>query len=273
MTKHTLNIKDEEYRIELELFEGPLDLLLYLIKRDEIDIYDIPIAHVATQFVGFVEKAKELNLNIAGEYLLLASMLIKIKVATMLPKSSKLDMREIEDPRDELVSLLLEFTRYRKMGEALAKRYSNEKKHYPRGYIDLTTKQNVLPLVEVNLSSLMQIAWDLLKEKDKFIYAPTKTERISIEDQAIFVLKKISNKGRMRFVELFEDQVSLAILVVTFAACLELVKKGRLSLRQREAFAPLWLYRKEFTETPNDTDEDNTDTDISLENFDTTTLN
>ncbi len=242
---HTVKIVDDEYRIELELFEGPLDLLLFLIKKDEIDIYDIPISHIAEQFVGYIEKAKELNLNIAGEYLLLASMLIKIKVATMLPKSSKLDLRDIEDPRDELVNLLLEYTRYRKMGEALAKRYSNARKFYPRGHIELTTKPNELPLVEVDLSSLMRIAWDMLKEKDKVEYRPDESTKVTIEDRVVYVLERLTKKARLRFDEVFEQKVTPILFVVTFAACLELSKKGYLSLRQRETFAPLWLYKRD----------------------------
>ncbi len=242
---NNFNIDSNLYKIQLELFEGPLDLLLYLIKRDEIDIYDIPIAHVANQFVSYIETAQKLNINIAGEYLFMASLLLRIKVATMLPRKTDLSLDEIEDPREELVNMILEYNRYRKMGEALARRYDNQTKFYPRGHISLSRKQEQLPLPQMSLVGLMQVAWELLKEEDKINYSPDDEEvKVTVEDQTELIIKKITAKKRMRFVELFDQKVTKMTFAITFFSMLELLRKSKISASQEKAFSPIWIFAK-----------------------------
>jgi segregation and condensation protein A len=237
--------EDNEYRIELELFEGPVDLLLYLIKKNEIDIYDIPIAKIAAQFVDYIENVKKLNLNIAGEYLLMASMLLRIKVATLLPKTSLLSSEKIEDPREELVNLLLEYSRYRKMGEALARRYSKQSKFYPRGFIELSHHEEELPVFRIDLVSLMQAAWSVLKDKERNVFIPDPDEKITVSDRSKHILDKLKLKRRVSFSELFSSGDSKLLIVVTLIALLELARKGQLLIAQSDSFTPLWVFRRQ----------------------------
>jgi segregation and condensation protein A len=236
------NLDNDQYRIEIDLFEGPLDLLLYLIKRDEIDIYDIPIAHITEQFNLFILSMDKLNLSIAGEYLYMASMLLRIKTATLLPKTTGLNLDQIDDPREELVNMLLEYSRFRKMGEALQRRYQRETKYYPRGYIDLSTKhQGQLPLVTVDFVGLMKVAWELLKDKDRVIFEPDEEMRVTIEERMDYIRSCLHRQKRMHFMRLFDGGTSPVVFVVTFSAMLELCRKGLLKISQREAFSPIWL--------------------------------
>lgn len=246
-TEKKYEIDEDLYRIQLELFEGPLDLLLYLIKRDELDIYDIPISHVAEQFVSYIETAHQLNLNVAGEYLLMASILLRIKIATMLPRKRDFSLDEIEDPREELVNMILEYSRYRKMGEALARRYSSQTKYYPRGHISLSREESELPLEQMSLVGLMQVAWELLKKEDKIGYSPADEEvRVTVEEQTELIIRIAARKKRLRFVELFEGKVTRMVFAVTFFSMLELIRTGQIAVSQEKPFSPIWIFAKKL---------------------------
>ncbi len=235
---------DDRCRVHLEVFEGPLDLLLYLIKRDEIDIYDIPISHVVNEYIAFLDNMKDLDLSLAGEYLLMASLLMSIKARMLLPKP-EIDTGEIEDPRQELVDMLVEYRMFKKISEELKERREQHERLFPKGsFPDSQIARKYArqeELIPMDMYALIRTAWDLLKQENRIIPG-VEGEDISINERMEYVTDFLAENSRARFVDLFPDKATPLLFVVTFVALLELIREKRIRVHQRAAFGEIWIY-------------------------------
>jgi segregation and condensation protein A len=223
------------YRVQLKNFEGPLDLLLFFIKRDELDIYDIPISHITAEFLEYIHLMEELDLDIASEFILMASMLMSIKAKMMLPRDEEEneDLDE-DDPRYELVQKLLEYKRYKEMAEKMVVIDEETRKKYYRGYFDedeVDKQASGEALKDVTLFDLMaafqKVLTDIKRQKSYH-----RVERVShnIEEQTEFVLRSLQEKGRLSFIQICETFTSKMAVVVTFLAVLEMLKEQQINL-------------------------------------------
>jgi segregation and condensation protein A len=223
------------YRVQLNNFEGPLDLLLFFIKRDELDIYDIPISYITEQFLEYIHLMEELDLDIASEFVFMASMLMSIKAKMMLPRedSAEEEMDE-NDPRYELVQRLLEYKRYKEMAEKMADIDEETRKKYMRGFYDgdVVEKQATgEALKDVTIFDLIAAFRKVLSdiERKNVIHKVEKVET-TIEQQCEFVLYTLQHRGRQNFYQLCQNITSKVIVVVTFLAVLEMIKEQQINL-------------------------------------------
>lgn len=212
------------YTVRLEMFEGPLDLLLHLIQKNELEIFNIPIALITEQYLEYLKFMKTLNLDIAGEYLLMASTLLHIKSKMLLPQPSGEEGEEGEDPREELIRRLLEYQKYKMAGTELVKRPMLDRDVFIR----LAPEQKEEPeeeRIEVKLFDLIEAFRKVLERAGEESFHEVILDRLSVEDkvQEILLLLKKENRS-LPFHLLFPEQASRRVIVVTFLAILELVK-------------------------------------------------
>jgi len=223
------------YTINLPKFEGPLDLLLFFIKRDELDIYDIPISKITSEFIEYVKLIENLDLEIAGDFILMASTLMQIKARMLLPKEVDEKGSEI-DPRAELVAALLEYKRYKEMSEEFSFFEARQRKINFRGNFELDPKENVenmeLLLKNISIYDLMKAFKKAMDEKPKEVVHEIFRESFTIEEQAVFIMERLSAKSSLRFVELVATLRDKIQLIVTFVAILDLVRSGKIGLRE-----------------------------------------
>ena len=233
-----LYIPPDALEIFLEAFEGPLDLLLYLIRKQNFNIIDIPMAQVTLQYLAYIDQIRLSNLELAAEYLLMAAMLIEIKSRMLLP-SRKTDAEEAEDPRAELVRRLLEYEQMK-----LAAREINELPQLGRDfvrtqiYIDQTV---VTRWPDVNVVDL-QSAWaDVLRRAKLTQHHIISREELSVREHMTGILRRLQSAKFVEFADLFELSRGVPVLVVNFIALLELAKETLIEITQAEPFAPIYV--------------------------------
>ena len=223
------------YRVALHNFEGPLDLLLFFIRREEVEIKDIPISKITDQFIEYLGLMEELDLEIASEFILMAGTLISIKAKMLLPREeSESDEIDESDPRYELIQSLLEYKRYKEMGEELRHFESDAKKSFPRGYFkpdEVAKPHNGEVLKDVTLIHLIAAIQDILMRKpgEEPIHNVEKFE-ITTEEAGKNLLYKLQKNGKSSFRDLCKSAQNRLEIVVTFLAVLELVKESQLEL-------------------------------------------
>lgn len=245
MTGDNVKVTEDLRGYGTQPFEGPLDLLLYLIRQEDIDIYDIPIAEITAQYIAYLEAMQELNLEIAGEFILMASMLIRIKAQMLLPKDQK-DEVEHEDPRNELVVALLEYKKFKQAAEQLAERGQLWVKRYPRGDEEAIAKPAVdYVLRRVDITALMIAFGEVVRRAKSESFHEVSAEEIRVEDRIRYIASRLTPEG-VEFSELFADDYRRPVIVATFIAILELARLGQISLRQASLFARLWVYPVNF---------------------------
>lgn len=232
------------YEIRIENFEGPLDLLLHLIKKNEMDIYDIPMAEITAQYLATIDTMKSLNLDVAGEFLLMAATLIHIKSRLLLPSSSEDEPEEEEeDPRAELVRRLLEYQKYKDAAGTLDALPLLGREVFAR-----TFPAPELADVEedefqaVGLYELMEAFRNLLRETPEESYHDVDIERLSVTDRVNAILGSLADTESMNFSDLFPERPERHEVVVTFLAMLELVKLRLVRLMQNSRFGTIRLY-------------------------------
>ncbi len=233
------------YRVKLENFEGPLDLLLFFIKRDELNIYDIPIARIAKEFLSYVQLIQQLDLDIAGDFLLMAATLMQIKVRMLLPKSE--DEEEELDPREELIRRLLEYKRFKEVSESFKKMEEKQTKVFYREYFKHdeieAKKEDVNLLKEVTMFDLLKAFKKVLQNmKDETVFTIKKIP-VSIEEQMDFITGFFGNKKQYRFLELVSDVREKIIIIVTFVAMLEMIKDSKIRVYTKGEFNDMIIYR------------------------------
>ncbi|WP_167375976.1 segregation and condensation protein A [Pseudomonas coleopterorum] len=221
----------------LEAFEGPLDLLLYLIRKQNIDILDIPVAEITRQYMGYVELMKSVRLELAAEYLVMAAMLAEIKSRMLLPRSAVVEDEE-HDPRAELIRRLQEYERFKAAAEGIdsLKRVGRDL-YVPKLDAPQAKVRKLLP--EVSLEELLMSMADVLRRSDMFESHQVSREALSTRERMSQVLERLRGGGFVPFVELFGAEEGKLGVVVTFMAILELVKEQLIELVQNEAFAAI----------------------------------
>jgi segregation and condensation protein A len=246
-----LYIPPDALEVILEAFEGPLDLLLYLIRKQNIDILDIPVAEITRQYMGYVELMKSVRLELAAEYLVMAAMLAEIKSRMLLPRSTAIEEEE-GDPRAELIRRLQEYERFKAAAEGLDE--------LPRVGRDVVVPRLEAPqakvrklLPQVSLEELLVSMAEVMRRNDLFESHQITRETLSTRERMSDVLERLKGGGFVPFVELFGAEEGKLGVVVTFMAILELVKESLIELVQNEPFAPIHVRLR--AESVEETDE------------------
>ncbi len=244
-----LYIPPDALEVFLETFQGPLDLLLYLIRKQNFNILDIPMADVTRQYLDYVDQIREHNLELAAEYLLMAAMLIEIKSRMLLPPKKVEGQDEAQDPRAELVRRLLEYERI-KLGAARLDRLPVLGRDFLRA--DVTIEQANEPRwPEVGIAELRDAWADVLKRARLTEHHRITREQLSVREHMSLLLRKLQGRRFVEFQDLFETGHGTQVVVVTFIAMLELARERLLEITQAEAFAPVYVrlaYQSTVTE-------------------------
>jgi len=226
-------------QVFLEAFEGPLDLLLYLIRRQNIDILDIPIAEISRQYVQYIEVMKEMQLELAGEYLLMAAMLAEIKSRMLLPRP-QIDEEEEEDPRAELVRRLQEYERFKKAAEDIAELPRLERDVFVAS-ADAPERKVTVKLPDLTLKELLLAFHDVLKRAEMFSNLHLQREPLSVRQRMSEILSRLKANSFSNFADLFDAEEGRMGVAVTFIAILELLKSSTIEVVQAGEFAPLHI--------------------------------
>jgi segregation and condensation protein A len=234
-----LYIPPDALEVFLEAFEGPLDLLLYLIRKQNFNILDIPMAGVTRQYLSYVDEIRQRNLELAAEYLLMAAMLIEIKSRMLLPPKRAAEGEEAEDPRAELVRRLLEYEQMK-----LASMQLNAMPQYGRDF--LHTQVHIEQSLQTRFPDVsmdeLQSAWrDILKRANLVQHHKISREELSVREHMSIVLRHLQGRKFVEFENLFDPSLGTPVLVVTFIALLELAKETLIEITQAEAFAPIYV--------------------------------
>lgn len=231
-----LYIPPDALEVFLEAFEGPLDLLLYLIKKQNLDILDIPIAEITSQYMAYVELMKDVQLELAGEYLVMAAMLAEIKSRMMLPKMVVDD--EEEDPRAELIRRLQEYERYKNAAQALDELPRSGRDFYLLDPVFCERNTEVSP-PHVELSQLLHALKHVMDRSELFNHHHIQREALSVRDRMTIIVDKVSKNKFTNFVEFFTAEEGRRGIVVTFLAILELIKESVIEVVQTEQYGPI----------------------------------
>lgn len=248
----------EEISLKLDVFEGPLDLLLHLIQQLEIDIYDIPIAAVTEQYMNFIHAMKTLELEVAGEYLVMAATLMSIKSQMLLPKPElDFDYEDEEgvDPREALVQQLLEYRKYKYAASVLSEKEQERSLFFTKAPMDLSDyEEEILPLPknQLNTIDLFLALHDVLqrKKRNQPIETTVATESITIDQKVVEIGNRLNvlPEGKGLFLESLFVQYTKDEMITTFMALLELMKKGLAVATQEETYAPIVIFKGEIIE-------------------------
>lgn len=244
------------YSVKVPVFEGPLDLLLHLIKQDKIDIYDIPIAQITRQYLEYMEIMKELNLEIASEFLVMAATLIYIKSRMLLPPDETIEAGELEDPRAGLVQRLLEYQAFKEASVTLKERESVWTNIFAREpmVVDESTLEPEPYLFDVNLFDLLGVLKKILQKAPPEAIRITR-ETLTVKDKIAVILEKMENEDAIRFDDLFtstgdsindpsaEVVLTRVEIIVTFLALLEVLRLGLARAYQDSEFGTVWIMR------------------------------
>jgi segregation and condensation protein A len=231
---------ETDYKVKLEIFEGPLDLLLYLIKRDEIDIYDISLERITRQYREYLQAFKELNIDIAGEFVVMAATLIYLKSRSLLPADQQPPEEDAEedDPRWDLIRQLIEYKKFKEAAAELNVRALEQERIFTRdGSSQLALAETPLRLGEVGIFQLINAFQNVIKRVDaredlREIFG----EHFTVSDKIDMILRRVSEGARLRFSELFGDIASRVEIVVTFLALLELIRLKQVRAMQANPF-------------------------------------
>lgn len=235
------------YKVRLQLFEGPLDLLLYLVKKDHLNIYDIPIAQVTEQYLRYLELMQLLDLNVAGEFLVMAATLLQIKSKTLLPVEQTQAQEETqqEDPRQELVKRLLEYEKFKEIAESLRHRETTQAEVFKRpkaeDNADLPVKSEVY--FEASIFDLISAFSKALEEVPKDLFYEVIKDEFTIEEKVHHILHLFLVEASVKLSELFGKAKNKIEIIVTFLAILELIRLKEIIACQKDLFAEIEVAR------------------------------
>jgi segregation and condensation protein A len=238
-----MSIRTADFRVELEIFRGPLDLLLYLVRKHELDILDLPVATITDQYLQYLTVLEQLDVNAVGDFLSMASMLIEIKSQMVLPRADEVE-QEIEDPRQELVRRLLEYKEYRDAASMLEERSRAWQQHYPRLVDDLPARNiapDEEPIHEIELWDLVSAFGRILRES-----VAVKPSTIVYDDTPIHahmarIHARLLADGQVAFSSMFQRGMYKSTMIGIFLAVLELVRHHHVHVEQNEVFGEIWL--------------------------------
>jgi segregation and condensation protein A len=236
----------DAYAVKLDNFEGPLDLLIHLIKQNEVNIYDIPIALITAQYLAYLDLMQELDLDVAGEFVVMAATLIHIKSRMLLPRPDPGQEDPEEDPRELLVRRLLEHQKYKAAAELLHERETLREAQWlrPDGRVAAIAGDEYEPELEVDLFSLLTAFRAVLERASRRPQVPLPTEQISIEERIAQLLTRLSATEACGFEDLFEDVSSKTDLIVTFLALLEMIRLRLVRVFQAGQLGPIRIYKR-----------------------------
>jgi segregation and condensation protein A len=230
---------ETDYKVKLEIFEGPLDLLLYLIKRDEIDIYDISLERITRQYLEYLQAFKELNIDVAGEFVVMAANLIYLKSRSLLPVDQQPpdDEADEDDPRWDLIRQLIEYKKFKEAAAQLHLRALEQERIFTRDGGAPVATETPLRLAEVGIFQLIHAFQNVIKRVEaredlQEIFG----DHFTVSDKIDIILKRVANGASIRFSELFGDIASRVEIVVTFLALLELIRLKQVRALQRGVF-------------------------------------
>jgi segregation and condensation protein A len=234
------------YKIKLPVFEGPFDLLLYLIRKNEIDIYDIPIAQITREYLEYIELMQMFDLEIAGEFIEMVATLILIKTRMLLPQPTTEDNELPEDPRLQLTLQLLEYKRFKENSEKLQEIEEHRRHYFPRASTIRRQLKNIAPpaeefVVDATLFDLLSAFKKALDNMPKVTVHQVQTIKVTIEEQVRFIFERLQGKPYIIFRELAEELHSKIHIIVTFMAILDLMRLKMISCKQEAPFADIRL--------------------------------
>jgi len=241
------------YKIKLEIFEGPLDLLLYLVKKDHLNIYDIPIAQVTEQYLSYLDLMRLLDLNIAGEFLVMAATLIQIKSKMLLPLPPEAVLEEDqEDPRLELARRLAEYEKFKEIAQELRQREENQQQVFKRPKVELPVVEGEEKEVyfEASIFDLIDVFSKALKEAPKELFLEVVKDEFTIEEKIHEILHLLLDEPRIRLLALFEKAKNKFEMIVTFLSILELIRLKEIIVRQKTLFGEIEIIRNKENITP-----------------------
>jgi segregation and condensation protein A len=239
---------EPDYKVKLEVFEGPLDLLLYLIKKEEVDIYNIPIGRITDQYMEYLAMMQMLNLEVAGEFLVMAATLMYIKSRQLLPADQQVtddQAPEGDDPRWDLIRQLVEYKKFKDAALQLHQRQLEQENVFGRAPGEIATSEpSEAPLAEVSLFDLLNAFNETLKRAAaKTVFRELVDEKFTVSDKIEEILYTLRDRAELKFQELFQDASSRAEIVVTFLAVLELIRLKKLRVSQPEPFGDIFVTR------------------------------
>jgi segregation and condensation protein A len=239
---------EADYKVKLEVFEGPLDLLLYLIKKEEVDIYDIPIEKITNQYMEYLTLMQMLNLEVAGEFLVMAATLMYIKSRMLLPEDQQVkdtEEEDGEDPRWELIRQLVEYKKFKDAALQLGQREEEQSNVFARsGDTGVEIDVKDMPLAEVGIFDLIGAFNEVLKRASaRSDFHEILEEKFSVSDKIEEILYTLRDRAEMLFSELFEQASSRTEIVVTFLALLELIRLKRLKVTQHKPFGEILVIK------------------------------
>jgi segregation and condensation protein A len=227
--------------IKLARFEGPLDLLLHLIKRDEIDIYDIPISHITQQYLAYIELMRALDLEVAGEFLVMAATLMRIKAKMLLPLPGTGEEEDEGDPREELVQRLIEYRQFKEAADTLKLREGERRLLFERGMVPGEDEAGPLPLAPATLFDLLDALNRVMSRLPEPAVYEVQGELYDVEEKMTLIAGAVAERGSFSFTELLLRCRARAEMIVTFMALLELIKLGQVGVVQAENFGDILL--------------------------------
>lgn len=233
-----LYIPPDALQVFLEAFEGPLDLLLYLIRRQNLDVLDIPIAEITRQYMKYIDVMQDLQLELAGEYLLMAAMLAEIKSRMLLPRPPSPEGAEEEDPRAELVRRLQEYERFKKAAEDIDRLPRMERDAMPTS-AELVERKVVRIMPQVTLQEMLMALKEVMSRVEMFAHHHVHRDRLSVRQRMTDILDSLRDVAFVDFTRLFRAEEGRMGVTVTFSAVLELMKEGLIEIVQAEPYAPL----------------------------------
>ena len=236
-----------DYTIKIDNFQGPLDLLLYFIQRDKINMYDISINHITKEYLNYIDMMKDLNIEIAGEFILMASMLMKIKSRMLLPRYEKELDQEIEDPRQELIDRLVEYKKYKYASEEMKEILEMSSLKYEKG-IDEKLDDELLDLSsyykDYSVFDLVMIFNNIINKSSKIDLYQTEIEQFTINEKSIEIISILNKKKEIIFSEIIKNISSKIEQVVIFLALLDLMKNNSIKIVQNDVFAKISITKK-----------------------------
>jgi segregation and condensation protein A len=230
--------------VKLARFEGPLDLLLHLIKRDEIDIYDIPIAHITQQYLAYLDLMRSYDLEVAGEFLVMAATLMRIKAKMLLPATPSTEEEDEGDPREELVQRLIEYRQFKEAAGTLRTKEEERRLLYERGMLPTDEEAGPLPLAPASLFDLIDAFHRVMARLPEPTVYEVQAEVYDVEDKMALIASAAAEHGTISFVGVLEKCRSRLEMVVTFMALLELIKMGQVGVVQSEHFGDITILHR-----------------------------
>ncbi len=241
------------YKIKIEMFEGPLDLLLYLVKKDHLNIYDIPIATVTQQYLDYLNLMQMLDLNVAGEFLVMAATLMQIKSKMLLPVDENAPAEEEEDPRAELVRRLLEYEKYKQVAEELRQKEEEQREIFkrPKVEVDLKGVPDEKPAYfEASIFDLINAFSQALKDIPKEMFYEVIKDEFTVEEKTHTLLHLLLVQPEIKLSELFTKAKNKIEVIVTFLSVLELIRMKEITARQAGPFGEIEIVRNANNITP-----------------------